>query len=120
MSNRFFFLLVKFINNVIVAVLDYFHSIDITFSHLSRVASKSVIFFSLTLYKCVFTTTAVCSKTVCCIAIFSMMSTVGWLVGWLVGCIEDLRRFSDHSAISRPGSRRSLQIQVVRPGIKPR
>ena len=39
----------------------------------------------------------------------------------LNGCIEDLRRFSGNSAISRLGSRRLLipEIQVVRRGIEP-
>ena len=45
--------------------------------------------------------------------------------GWFVGCIEDLRRFSGISVISRLshiGSRRFpiSEIQVARPGIKPR
>ena len=41
---------------------------------------------------------------------------------WLVGCIEDLRRFSGISAISRLGSRRYpiSEIQMARPGIEPR
>ena len=40
---------------------------------------------------------------------------------WLVGCIEDLRRFSSISAISRLGNSRDNQseIQVARPGIEP-
>ena len=45
----------------------------------------------------------------------------GWLVGWLVGCIDDLRRFSGISAISRLGSGRKpiSEIQVARRGIEP-
>ena len=41
---------------------------------------------------------------------------------WLVGCIENLRRFSGSSAISRLGSRRwpISEIQVARRGIEPR
>ena len=40
----------------------------------------------------------------------------------VVGCIEDFRRFSGVSAISRLGSRRLpvSEIQVARPGIEPR
>ena len=41
--------------------------------------------------------------------------------GWLVVCIEDLRRFSGISAISRLGSSRYpiSEIQVARRGIEP-
>ena len=43
---------------------------------------------------------------------------------WFVGCIENLRRFSGISAISRlpmeAGDNQSLKIQVARPGIEPR
>ena len=40
----------------------------------------------------------------------------------LVGCFEDLRRFSDISAIPRLGSRRLpiYEIVAARPGIEPR
>ena len=40
---------------------------------------------------------------------------------WLVGCFEDLRRFSNISAISRLGSRRKpiSEIEAVRAGIEP-
>ena len=38
-------------------------------------------------------------------------------VAWLVGCIEDLRRFSGISAISRL---EATEIQVARRGIEPR
>ena len=43
-------------------------------------------------------------------------------LGWLVGCIEDLRRFSGISAISRLGSGRKpiSEIQMARREIEPR